>query len=119
YGISFVLVAVNIGFAAYAHRLFREGATGFNKRSQEFFLGVFLLLGCLCLHFQEAFNRGHFSVPLARVAFVQPNIPQEVKWDAQKAPEILQVLKETTLAAGGLKPDIVLWPEASTPWTIR
>lgn len=119
YGISFVLVAVNIGFAAYAHRLFREGATGFNKRSQEFFLGVFLLLGCLCLHFQEAFNRGHFSAPLARVAFVQPNIPQEVKWDAQKAPEILQVLKETTLAAGGLKPDIVLWPEASTPWTIR
>jgi apolipoprotein N-acyltransferase len=119
YGVSFVLVAMNVGFAAYAHRLFREGATGFNKRSQEFFLGVFLLLGCLCVHFQEAFNRARYSVPLGRVAFVQPDIPQEVKWDAKKAPEILQVLRDTTLSAGALKPDLILWPEASTPWIIK
>ena len=38
------IVMMNLGFAAYAHRLFREGATGFNKRSQEFFLALFLLL---------------------------------------------------------------------------
>jgi apolipoprotein N-acyltransferase len=119
YGVSFVLVAVNIGFAAYAHRLFREGATGFNKRSQEFFLAVFLLLGCLCVHFQEAFNRGRFSVPLGRVAFVQPDIPQEVKWDPSQAPAIAKVLHDTTLEAGALKPDLILWPEASTPWAVR
>lgn len=119
YGVSFVLVASNIGFAAYAHRLFREGATGFNKRSQEFFLAIFLLLGCLCVHFQEAFNRYRFEVPLARVAFVQPDIPQEVKWDAAKAPEIVQILQQTTMAAAARKPDLILWPEASTPWAVR
>jgi len=43
YGISFVLVMMNLSFAAYAHRLFRERATGLNKRSQEFFLALFLL----------------------------------------------------------------------------
>lgn len=119
YGVSFVLVTVNIGFTAYAHRLFREGATGFNKRSQEFFLAIFLLLGCLCVHFQEAFNRAQFSVPFGRVAFVQPDIPQDVKWDASKTPEILGVLKDATLTAGSTRPDLILWPEASTPWTVR
>jgi apolipoprotein N-acyltransferase len=119
WGISFVLVAVNIGFAAYAHRLIREGATGFNKRSQEFFLALFLLMGCLCVHFQDAFARMHYSVPLGRVAFVQPYIPQAVKWDASKAPEIVGILQKTTLAAAATRPDLILWPEASTPWAVR
>ncbi|HVU32559.1 MAG TPA: apolipoprotein N-acyltransferase [Opitutaceae bacterium] len=119
YGISFVLVAVNIGFAAYAHRLFREGATGFNKRSQEFFLALFLLLGCLCVHFQDAFGRYRYQEPFARVAFVQPDIPQDVKWDPAKAPAIVKVLQDTTLAAAATEPDLILWPEASTPWAVR
>jgi apolipoprotein N-acyltransferase len=119
YGVSFVLVAANIGFAAYAHRLFREGATGFNKRSQEFFLAVFMLLGCMCLHFQEAFNRARFSVPLGRIALVQPAIPQDLKWDPKKAPEIVGILQQTTQAAALTLPDLILWPEASTPWAVR
>jgi apolipoprotein N-acyltransferase len=119
YGISFVLVAVNVGFAAYAHRLFCEGETGLRKRSQEFFLAVFLLLVCLSVHVQEAFNRGRFAVPLGRVAFVQPYIPQDVKWDPAKAQGILDVLEKTTLEAGRTKPDLILWPEATTPWAVR
>lgn len=119
YGISFVLVAVNIGFAAYAHRLFREEASGFNKRSQEFFLAVFLLMACLAVHFQEAFARLRYSVPLARVAFVQPDIPQALKWDTAKVPEIVQVLQQTTRAAAATRPEVILWPEASTPWSVN
>lgn len=119
YGVSFVLVAANLGFAAYAHRLLRESAVGFNKRSQEFFLALFLLLGCLCIHFQEAFGRGHYWVPLGRVAFVQPYIPQSVKWDPAKAGEIVDILRTVTGEAAQTAPDLILWPEASTPWAIR
>ena len=119
YGVSFVLVAANIGFAAYAHRLVREGATGFNKRSQEFFLALFLLMACLCVHFQDAFNRARFAEPLGRFAFVQPYIPQNVKWDQSKAPQIVDVLQKTTEAAAKSLPDAILWPEASTPWAVR
>lgn len=120
YGVSFVLVTVNIGFAAYAHRLFRErDKTGLRKRSQEFFLAVFLLLVCLNVHVQESFNRLRFTVPLGRVAVVQPYIPQAVKWDPEKANDILKVLEETTLAAAPSKPDLILWPEATTPWAVR
>lgn len=119
YGISFVLVMMNLGFAAYAHRLFREGATGINKRSQEFFLALFLLLACVSIHFQEAFNRRGYSTPLARIAIVQPNIPQDVKWDPARAPAILEVLQQTTIEAANLRPDIILWPEAVTPMAVR
>jgi apolipoprotein N-acyltransferase len=119
YGVSFVLVAVNVGFAAYAHRLFREGAKGLNKRSQEFFLALFLLIVCLTIHVQDTFNRGRFLVPFARVAIVQPDIPQEIKWDPAKAPGIFDALEKTTLAAALTKPDLLLWPEAVTPFAIN
>ena len=119
YGVSFVLVVANLGFAAYAHRLFWEGATGFGKRSQEFFLALFLLMACVSTHFQEGFNRGRYTAPLARVAFVQPYIPQEVKWDPAKLPSIMQVLESTTMAATVTRPDLVLWPEAVTPMSVR
>lgn len=119
YGVSFVLVMMNLGFGAYAHRLFREGATGINKRSQEFFLALFLLLTCVCVHFQESFNRRGYSVPLARIAIVQPKIPQEVKWDPTRATAILEVLTQSTLEAAASKPDLILWPEAVTPLAVR
>ena len=118
-GVSFVVVAVNLGFAAYAHRLFREGATGLNKRSQEFFLALFLVLTCFCVHVQTTFNRVRFNTPLARVAFVQPYIPQDLKWDESKAAAIRDTLERETLAAAATKPDLILWPEAATPWAVR
>jgi apolipoprotein N-acyltransferase len=119
YGISFVLVMMNLGFGAYAHRLFREGVTGINKRSQEFFLALFLLLACVSVHFQESFNRRGFTVPLARVALVQPKIPQDVKWDPARAGAILEILTQTTLEAAAGRPDLIIWPEAVTPLAVR
>jgi apolipoprotein N-acyltransferase len=118
-GVSFMIIAVNIGFAAYAHRLFREGAKGFNKRSQEFFLALFLVLGCFCIFAVTSTGRRHFTVPLARVAFVQPYIPQAVKWDESKAPEILKTLEDVTLRAAVTHPDLILWPEAVTPYPVN
>jgi apolipoprotein N-acyltransferase len=118
-GVSFVLIAMNLGFAAYAHRLIREARSGLGRRSQEFFAALFLLLVCVATQLQETINRGHYSVSLGRFAFVQPYIPQEIKWDNSKGPAILQVLESLTLAAGETKPDLIIWPEATTPWAVK
>lgn len=123
-GVSFVLVAFNIGFAAYAHRLLREGRSGLGRRSQEFFAALFLLVVCVATQIQETFQRHRFSVPLGRVAIVQPYIPQEIKWDNSRGPAILEILESLTLAAasptdGSAKPDLILWPEATTPWAVK
>lgn len=118
-GISFAVVMVNLGIAAYAHRLMLEKVTGLNKRSQEFLLALFTVLACFSLHVQQTFNRVHYAAPLARVAFVQPYIPQEVKWDPSRSPAILDALETTTLAAAATRPDLIVWPEAGTPWAVR
>jgi len=119
YGISFVIVAANIGIAAFAHRLFREGEVGLRRRSPELLLGLFLILVCLSVHIQETTNRGRYSEPFARVAFVQPYIPATVKWDPSKATQIMQTLWTTTLSARDLHPDLVLWPESTTPFPLN
>ncbi len=118
-GVSFVLIAMNIGVAAYAHRLMFENAAGLNRRSQEFFAALFLLLVCLSIHVQETYNRVHFNLPFARVGFVQPHIPQDVKWDPARATEVLGVLERTTLGLAARRPDFVLWPEAVTPMAVK
>jgi len=141
-GISFVLICVNVGFAAYLHRLLCEGPAaqrrrnrtrfasetepeelveirdwGLRRRCQEFFLALFLLLACLCVFLVtvQPLARSRFTVPLGRVAFVQPDIPQEAKWDPAKAGGIVRTLQEVTLAAGTTRPDLILWPEAALP----
>ncbi|HYP17044.1 MAG TPA: apolipoprotein N-acyltransferase, partial [Opitutus sp.] len=119
WGISFVLVAMNLGFSAMAHSLFKEGQGGINFRRPEFLLSLFLLMACVSIHVQESFNRFRYNVPLARVAFVQPYIPQNVKWDPAKGPGILDVLDKTTMLAASSRPELILWPEASTPWAVK
>ena len=119
-GVSFVLVAMNIGFAAYTHRLMREhDKRGFNRRSQEFLAAMFLLLVCVATQVQQTFNRPRYAMPVGRFAFVQPYIPQSVKWDPAQGPAILNTLETFTLAACPTKPDVILWPEATTPWAIK
>jgi apolipoprotein N-acyltransferase len=119
YGVSFVLVSANIGFAAFAHRLFREGETGFRKRSPELLLALFMLLVCLAVHVQESVNRGQFQVPFARVAFVQPDVPAAVKWDPKRETDVIRTMIGTTLEAGALHPDLVLWPESTLPRPLK
>ena len=58
--------------------------------------------------------------PVARVAIVQPNVPQEDKWQAQNQGRILGMLLVLTkealkVRADSAAPQLVLWPEASLP----
>jgi apolipoprotein N-acyltransferase len=118
-GISFVLIAVNLGFAAYANRLFFEGLKGLSRRSQEFFLAMFLLIVCLTVHMQETLHRGQFLVTLGRVGLIQPYIPQTIKWDESQASGILDVLTTATERAALTRADLLVWPEAVTPFAVK
>ena len=117
WSVSFLLVLFNLGTAAYAHRIFFEGATGLRKRSPEFMAALILLVFC-----SFPFVGGMTSpqrVPLARVALVQPYIPQNQKWDERFARDVLATLEKVTLAANDKgSPDFIVWPEAVTPWVL-
>jgi len=118
-GVSFVLITMSLGLATYAHRLSSGSAPGFTRRCPEFWAAMVLVLGSFSLFLHEVVNRGSFIKPLARVAFVQPDIPQEVKWDNAKTGEILSTFNGLTTVAAATKPDLILWPEASTPFALN
>ncbi|HEY7472111.1 MAG TPA: apolipoprotein N-acyltransferase [Gemmatimonadota bacterium] len=57
--------------------------------------------------------------PTLRVAAVQPNVPQEVKWDPAFVDETYRRLGTLTLEADGRDPDLVVWPESAVPGYLR
>lgn len=53
--------------------------------------------------------------PRYKVALLQGNIPQDEKWQAEKASTILDTYRSLTSRVLPEKPDVVVWPEASVP----
>lgn len=128
WGVSFVLIAVNVAFAAYAWKLLRglwAGDTpapetaGGRTRCPEFIAAMVLLLGCLLLTARDTFNRARFHRFWASVGIVQPAIPQTVKWDPAEARGILETLEAETRKIAASEPDLLLWPEATTPLAVK
>jgi apolipoprotein N-acyltransferase len=118
WAVSFVLVLFGLGIAAYAHRIFFEGATGLRKRSPEFMVALLLLVFTSFPFLGEML--GAQRTRLARVALVQPYIPQDQKWDEKFATHVLETLEKVTVAANDKgSPDFIAWPEAVTPWALH
>ena len=114
---SFVLIVFNLGAAAYVHRAFFEGVTGFKKRTPEFSVALLVLMAGGCSFLGETFNQQR--VTLARVGLVQPAIPQMQKWDERFARSVLETIEQVTVATNGRgSPDFIVWPEAVTPWPV-
>ena len=116
-GVSFVLVFFNLAAAAYAHRIFFEGATGLRKRSPEFMVALILLMVSAFPMLADMLKQ--VRLPLARFALVQPYIPQNEKWDNTRAHDVLRTIEQLTLRANAVgAPDVIVWPEAVTPWAL-
>lgn len=52
---------------------------------------------------------------LLRVAVVQPNIPQQWKFDPARSEDIFRRMEELSDLASLTSPDLLLWPEAAVP----
>ena len=57
--------------------------------------------------------------PTLRAAAIQPNVPQEVKWDPAFVDETYRRLATLTLEAAESEPDLVVWPESAVPGYLR
>jgi apolipoprotein N-acyltransferase len=115
---SFILIVFNLGAGAYVHRAFFEGVTGFKKRTPEFSVALLVLMAGSFPFLGESFNQQR--VTLARVALVQPAIPQTHKWDERFARSVLETIEEVTRATNDRgTPDFIVWPEAVAPWPLE
>ena len=118
YGVSFVIVMVNVAIAdliAYAIER-RKSKQRLSLKCGPVFRGavVLAIVLTLCLAGYISLPPTPFGKSLS-VAVVQGNIPQELKWKREYREQILSKYENLTEEAAKSNPQLIAWPEASTP----
>lgn len=117
HGISGLLVLFNLLIAWSLFQRFKAGAAKGIKTwfSPELYTAMGMLLLVIVLFFR-LFPERLESEPMMRVGFVQPYIPADLKWEPDEANAVLDILERQTQLVAHMLPDVILWPEAVTPW---
>ncbi len=105
YGVSFIIVLVNFCIYTIIKKL----------PNKKIFatLGISILIVTVFYGFYRLNQK--YMIPPIKVAVVQGNIPQSMKWDRTYEKFILDKYESITLEAQEGKPDIIIWPETSVP----
>jgi len=134
YGLSVLLVMINLGFASWIIRMVRLArATQISKPASttdwlsrltpELYLGLSpLLLGFVVFgnNIQSRLDRPIASLS---VGIVQTDFDPNAKWDSLRLENHIQTISQLTAQAAqpnsqGQRPDFILWPEAALPLSL-
>src|SRR5262245_54631339 len=111
YAVSFVVIAVNVALTAAVLLRSREAFAALAA-------AALLVVGTLVfgnLRLRSIEN----PTQTASIAIVQPSIAQPLKWDRAFAVSTLENYFELTRQAATKRPDLIVWPETSTPTILR
>ncbi len=126
YGISALVCFVNIAFfqtirrfgSNLGRRLPRsERGEPVRRLSWEFYLAMLLVCGAFLHGLREM--RTTDGGRSLRLALVQANIPQTLKFDPAEKPMILERYRSLTEVALLAEPELIIWPESATPEPMR
>lgn len=120
WGVSFFLVLFNLGIASYLHHLLvrRRGAKGgmFKNFCPDFYFVLIVFVFMISPFF--LFRNGDVEANKNfKVGLCQPYLKE--KWKGGNALIHKDTLKRQTLFLGLMNPDIIVWPEASTPYALN
>ena len=107
---------VSFWIAATSGLLVDAWLTRAQRRALLVRLGAVVGVAALVVAYGSWRARSIVLQPLASIAIVQPNIPQEEKWQADNRDRIVGILASLTregLRAGN--PQLVVWPEVALP----
>ncbi|MDX2227846.1 MAG: apolipoprotein N-acyltransferase [Verrucomicrobiae bacterium] len=113
-GISFLVVFVNMILALTFRRFHEEIKVRRLRPHLDFSFAMLLVALTFAYGIRILLNPPPAGKTVS-VAVVQGNIPQYVKWDAARFYHILDTYHRLTRLAAAMEPDIILWPESSTP----
>ncbi len=120
YGVSALIAVVNLAFFFTVRRFLRQMSAGepMRRPSWEFYAAMLLV----CAAFMNGV--GHLRRPetgrTLRLALVQGDILQNLKFDPAEKPMILERYRSLTEQALAYQPvDLILWPETATPEAVR
>jgi apolipoprotein N-acyltransferase len=115
-GLSWLVAFVNLMLVIVVRRIAGELGVNFLKRIRwEFSLSVSLVVFVFSYGLRAIISRGPPPPATAHIVTLQPNIPQQEKFDRAIEDEVFARLERLTHAADALRPDLILWPEAATP----
>lgn len=106
YGVSWFVVAIVSVMALILLKAFRTKIYGL------VLVGLMSVVALAAADYSNQNDDADKAIQL-QVALVQPNIPQEQKWERQYFESIIQVLVEETEPLWGA--DLILWPEGAIP----
>jgi apolipoprotein N-acyltransferase len=115
YGISALVVLANVAIYDLISRGRRPRALAYEACAVAAVLTAVILFGMervRALNAVRPENR-------IKVAMVQGNIPQNVKWNPKAAPGNFKVYEAATRAAAREHPDLVIWPETADPYILQ
>jgi apolipoprotein N-acyltransferase len=115
YGVSFLIVLVN----AAGYRLL-EGLVDRNwrpVRGEVLAAGLLLLLNAAYGYWRlSGMSPESKEGTPVRIALIQGNIPQDVKWEPKFQEETMRIYTDLTLRTQSTLPHLIIWPETATPF---
>ena len=125
YGISFLILLGNSALSLMIlFLLLRSGQLGGERFSPVLGRQVFAVLlasmtltGATILKGQIALSKPIVGKEI-RISLLQGNIDRTKKWNPKYAKYIMQTYEDMTQEASAYRPDLIIWPEASTPRSI-
>ncbi len=116
YGITALIVLVNAGLFVLIHPAFGKYPAWQNFRKRIAVSTLLFLLACVGYGKWTLSQVPVYGIPPVQVALIQGNIPQELKWNPAYRNEVLDRYRNLSFKAAVFKPDLMVWPEAVTPF---
>ena len=113
-GISFTVAFAALMLVATVKRVALEIGRGARKPHYDFAVAVAVVALVWGYGVRILFSPPPVTDGMTFAA-VQGNVPQEVRNNPEQAGEVLAVYERQTQAAIAMQPDLILWPESSTP----
>jgi len=113
WGVSFLLIFVNTAIVEIIW-LKKQNLLARLKKVM-ILAGLFLVLVLSYGFLSLSWHTQAVSKQKLKIAVIQGNIPQELKWDPQAMSFILNKYVKLTEKASKSNPDLIVWPEASSP----
>lgn len=116
YGVGLWLAAIN----ALIYELLKRGPGWRPRRNPALVLALLLAFPALFGGYRyRAYEKLKSRADRLKVSYIQPSIPQEIKWSPELRDSITALLGELTLGQAENHPRLVLWPEAAVPANLR
>lgn len=112
-GLTWLVTFCNVMAVVIVRRLLAELGPNFLKRVRWEFSGTMLVVALVFMYgAQRTLHPPEGPTTALKVATIQPNVPQDVKFDEASEDMILAKLESQTSLAALLHPHVILWPEA-------